>query len=87
MKYYRGICTECLPHFKLRGGMCMIDGCERHNDHLCQTCKEDYDLVNGICEFKNCLDWYEDICLICKKGFNLVKGKCVKSEERFVCAR
>lgn len=86
MKYYRSMCTECMPHFKLRGGVCMIDGCLQHQDHKCVTCSDNYDLVNGICEFKNCFNWSEDTCLICKKGFNLVSGKCLETVEKFVCS-
>ena len=56
-KYNRGICTECMPHFKLRGGVCMIDGCLEHKNHMCASCKEDYELVDGTCQFKNCFDW------------------------------
>lgn len=66
VKYYRGICTECMPHFKLRGGACMIDGCLEHQNHMCVSCKEDYELVEGACRFKNCFDWQEDNCLVCK---------------------
>lgn len=85
MKYDRGICTECMPHFKLRGGMCMIDGCLTHKDHMCVDCKEDYNLVNGVCKFKNCFDWEEDRCLVCQEGFNVVDGKCEKTEKKYVC--
>lgn len=55
LKYYRGVCSECLPHYKLKGGSCVIDGCIEYKNQFCQTCKSDYTLENGLCKFKDCL--------------------------------
>lgn len=86
LKYYRSVCTECMPHYRLKGGVCSIEGCIEHKSSVCVSCSEEYQLVEGICRFKNCFDWSGDSCLICNEGYNLVSGKCVKSQEKFVCS-
>lgn len=86
LKYNRGICVECQPHYKLKGGSCIIDGCLEYDNQFCKQCKEDYELTSGVCTFKNCMDWEEDSCRICKDGFHLLKGKCIASEGKFVCS-
>lgn len=30
VRYQRGICSNCLPHYKLKGGSCQIDGCVQY---------------------------------------------------------
>ena len=86
LKYYRGVCESCLPGFKMFGGSCQIDGCEKYADgKQCAACKEEYDLVKGVCRLRNCEEWRNDVCFYCRQGFNLVGGKCVRTEEKFVC--
>ena len=78
LTYQRGVCKNCLPHYKLKGGSCTIEGCITYTDEkACGECKPEYDLVGGECHFKNCHDWSEDQCLSCKDKFNLVGGKCL----------
>ena len=85
LKTYRGVCVECLPHYKLKGGVCTIEGCLSFSNDLCTACQSDYELADGTCRFKNCYDWKDDTCLICNKGFNLAGGRCVESQGKFVC--
>jgi hypothetical protein len=85
LKHYRGVCVNCLPHYKLKGGSCVIDGCLEYQSQFCQSCAADYDLVDGLCQFKDCLEWQDDSCSLCKQGFNLVQGKCQPSAGNFVC--
>jgi hypothetical protein len=28
IRYQRGICSDCQAHFKLRGGSCIMEGCQ-----------------------------------------------------------
>lgn len=85
LKNYRGVCTECLPHYKLKGGVCTLEGCLEFSSNVCSSCKSDYELVDGTCRFKNCFDWKDETCQICKEGFNLVGGRCVANQGKFVC--
>ncbi|CAM6005797.1 unnamed protein product [Sphagnum balticum] len=86
LKSSRGVCVECLPHYKLKGGSCVIEGCSDYEDEGCKSCSEDYDLVDGTCQFRNCFDWHQDQCLICLQGFNLVAGKCVQADAPYICS-
>jgi hypothetical protein len=58
LKNVRGACVECLPHYKLKGGVCVIEGCQSYIGSDCQSCSENYVLVNGTCKFSNCYNWY-----------------------------
>ena len=42
MRYERGHCVNCLPHYKLKGGVCEIEGCTDYDNHYCEKCKEEY---------------------------------------------
>ena len=85
LKVTRGVCVECLPHYKLTGGVCSIEGCLSLANNRCTDCKADYDLVDGTCRFKNCFDWKDDTCHICNEGYNLVGGRCVENKGKYVC--
>ena len=77
LKYYRGSCSQCLPHYRLHGGSCLIEGCLKQTTRDCTSCGAEYDLVEGSCLLRNCLDWKDGSCLICQRNYNLVGGKCV----------
>lgn len=38
IQYSRGMCANCLPHYKLKGGFCQIDGCLSYQGSSCERC-------------------------------------------------
>jgi hypothetical protein len=55
IRYQRGVCTDCLPAYKLKGNVCDMEGCTVKSGSSCTTCDSKYDLVNGGCKLKNCM--------------------------------
>lgn len=43
LRYSKGKCINCLPHYKLKGGVCEIDGCLEYSGFECNKCDEDFD--------------------------------------------
>lgn len=42
MRYERGVCNDCLPHYKLKGSICEIEGCLKYDGNYCRDCDSKY---------------------------------------------
>lgn len=77
LRYNRGKCVDCMPHYRLKGGECSIEGCQEYEGNSCKVCDEKYEKTEkGGCEFKNCFDWLDDQCLICSENYHMKDGLC-----------
>ena len=88
LRYQRGSCINCLPHYKLKGGVCQIDGCIEYFGNFCEKCDEHYEQTKeGGCDFKNCYDWLDGKCLVCNEGYRKEGEECVKlTSEALQCS-
>lgn len=42
IRYNRGICTDCMANFQLKGGVCDIEGCLKIDGIRCAQCADGY---------------------------------------------
>lgn len=42
LRYERGVCKDCLRHYKLKGGVCEIEGCLNYTGNYCDKCMDNY---------------------------------------------
>lgn len=39
LRYERAKCIDCLNHYRLKGGVCEIEGCKKYDQNACLECK------------------------------------------------
>ena len=68
IRYQRGRCTDCSGLYKLKAGVCQIEGCVEKGGNGCRTCDEKYERTESEgCELKNCESWDDGKCFACKE--------------------
>lgn len=77
IRYQRGVCTDCQPHFIMDAGKCIIKGCEEREDLECKKCEDGYNLSEGVCKIDKCLKEVDGVCVECENMFRIFMGKCL----------
>lgn len=78
IRYNRGVCTDCMPEFTLKNGVCSIEGCAIANGLKCSTCQSGYLSSGSGCQLANCLISKDGNCQVCNQSYRYVDGKCVE---------
>lgn len=79
IRYNRGVCSDCMQHFKLKGGICDIEGCLKLDGIRCVQCDSAYDSTELGCKLRHCLISKEGVCETCDEGYLWKDGECIQS--------
>jgi hypothetical protein len=65
-----------MQHFRLKGGVCDIEGCLKIDGIRCVQCDAGYVSTELGCKLKNCLISKEGVCEACDEGYLWKDGSC-----------